>query len=268
METVVLKHPHSGFFSTCSCRLMLIIHYFNSNKKLPRVVDATASLNWYKINNDTDSDITFDYFKHYDDYPIIEYAKPIDYDQNHQFKNYIELDYSGIQPFIVKYFTPTNEIEQIITNIEKKYNIEHENTCVLFYRGNDKNRETSICGYDEYILYANKILEKNPNIQFLIQSDETGFIEKMLETYPTNSFYFKDEIRHMHKNNSTVDDNKYKIDVFSKNYLAITKLMSKSKFIVCGTGNCSIWIMIYRGSNKNTLQNFNGEWHVNLETPF
>jgi hypothetical protein len=104
-------------------------------------------------------------------------------------------------------------------------------------------------------------MSKNPNIVFLIQSDETEFINYMSEKFPNNSFYFKDEIRHIKKCNSTVDkimkDKNYE---FSKYYLAITIIMSKCKYIVCGTGNCSIWIMLYRGNNNNVYQNLNDQW--------
>ena len=44
-----------------------------------------------------------------------------------------------------------------------------------------------------------------PKIQFLIQSDETEFIEKMRFMFPDNSFYFKDEVRQMPKCDNTVD---------------------------------------------------------------
>ena len=122
-------------------------------------------------------------------------------------------------------------------------------------------RETTICTYDEYLIYANSIMTNNPNIIFLIQSDETGFIEFMRDKFPNNSFYFKDEIRHMSKGDNTVDlvmpDTNFE---FSKYYLAITIIMSKCKFIVCGSGNCSIWIMLYRGNNNNVYQNLNGKW--------
>ena len=146
--------------------------------------------------------------------------------------------------------------------MEKKYDINYDNICVLFYRGNDKITETSLCEYDEYIKYANEILEKNPDTRFFIQSDETEFIERMTSLYP-NSFYFKDETRHMKKQNSTVDKlMRNNIDIFSKNYLAITMLMAKCKFIICGSGNCSIWIMFYRGNNKNVYQNLNSKWII------
>ena len=48
---------------------------------------------------------------------------------------------------------------------------------------------------------------------------------------------------------------------FSKKYLAITIIMSKCKYIICGSGNCSKWIMFYRENNKNVIQNLNGTWY-------
>jgi len=145
--------------------------------------------------------------------------------------------------------------------MEYKYNLLYNNICVLFYRGNDKIRETKLSNYDDYLIYANLIMKSNPNILFLIQSDETEFITFMTEKFRKNSFYFKDEIRHMNKCNNTVDtlmqDKNYE---FSKYYLAITIIMSKCKYIICGSGNCSIWIMLYRGNNNNVYQFQNGEW--------
>ena len=194
---------------------------------------------------------------------------PIDYCYTDQYKNYSDLDYIGVTPLIKKYFSPSVEINGIINNIEKKYNLVYDNICVLFYRGNDKNRETKICGYDEYLEHANKIITKNPHISFLIQSDETGFIEFMTNKFPDNSFYFKDEIRHVKKCDGSVDLGaggycRTKNYEFSKKYLAITIIMSKCKYIICGSGNCDIFIMWYRGNNKNVIQNLNGTWHNSL----
>ena len=161
-----------------------------------------------------------------------------------------------------KYFSPSQEINDIITKIEKKYKLKYHNICVLFYRGNDKNRETPICGYEEYLIYANKVLSDNPKVQFLIQSDETEFIHFMEKAFPNNSFYLKNEIRHISKCNCTVDiimkETNY---IASKYYLGITIIMSRCKYIICGSGNCSIWIMFYRGNCKNVYQNLNHTWY-------
>jgi len=249
----------SGFFSCCSIILANIVGFINSNKKLPDNVDSSQLFSWYKKE---DRDITYDYFEHYNNRKNIEIFFPIKNGVWDQFTNYSNLDYKSITPIIKKFFSPSVKINEIINNIEKKYNLVYENICVLFYRGNDKKIETKKCSYDEYLKYTDQIITQNPNIYFLIQSDETEFIEFMTNRFPNNSFYFKDEIRHIKKCKSTVDKVfKSKNYEFSKKFLAITIIMSKCKYIICGSGNCDIWIMFYRGNNKNVIQNLKGTWY-------
>lgn len=256
----MIKTKHSaGFFSCCSVKLDEIVKFINVNKELPECVDSSQIFTWYK--NNKNKDITFDYFEHYENIPC-DVTGSINYRHEDQFKIYSKLDFKGVAPLIKKYFSPSIQINEIIDTIENKYKLVYENICVLFYRGNDKNTETKKCGYVDYLSYVEKILEKNENIVFLLQSDETEFIEFMTEKFPDNSFYFKDEIRHMNKCNSTVDKKMRSTnDEFSKKYLAITIIMSKCKYIICGSGNCDLWIMLYRGNSKNVIQNLNRKWH-------
>jgi hypothetical protein len=253
---------NGGFFSCCSMKLHHIINYNNQHKNLPDIVDSSQQFTWYKVNGPRD--ITFDYFEHYDNHNV-HYNGYVDYSETYQYNDYSKLQYHSICPFVVKYFSPSLEIKNLISNLQQKYNINYENTCVLFYRGNDKNTETSVCSYQEYISYAQKMITLHPNIVFLVQSDETEFIQKMTSLFPNNAFYMKDEIRHMSKCSNTVDKTmKDEIDKFSKYYLAITIMMSRCKYVVCGSGNCSIWIMFYRGNSNNVYQNLNGSWIKNL----
>jgi hypothetical protein len=256
-----LKITHScGFFSCCSVRLSEIIGYFNSNQKLPEIVDSSEQYSWYKSPEFNNRDITYDYFEN-NILDEICWSDNINYYHDYQFINYKSLNYHLITPFINKYFKPTKEILEIVLQMENKYNInDYSNICVLFYRGNDKVTETELSSYEKIIEKANEILSENPNILFLIQSDETEFIEKMTNLFP-NSFYFKDESRHMKKCNSTVDiifkDFNYR---YSKFYLAITIIMSKCKYVVCGSsGNCSIWIAFYRGNSDGLFQYLDGQ---------
>jgi len=263
MSVLCWEHNY-GFFSCCSVKLENIAEYINSNLKFPDSVDGSLTFNWYKEkDNDNDNDITYNYFEHYDNInEIINIKTPIvERIYLYEYYNYSLLDFDSTTPIVKKYFSPSKGILKIMEDMEKKYNIDYNNICVLFYRGNDKNRETFICDYSEYLVYANKILENNPDILFLIQSDETEFINFISERFPNNSFYFNDEIRHVPKCDSSVDIiMKDKNPVFSKYYLAITIIMSKCKYIVCGSGNCSFWIVLYRGNNNNVIQNLNNKW--------
>lgn len=77
----------------------------------------------------------------------------------------------------------------------------------------------------------------------------------MKNKYFNNSIIFNDEIRHINKCNNTVDKiMKDKNNEFSKYYLAITIIMSKCKYIICGSGNCLLWIMLYRNNSNNICQ--------------
>jgi hypothetical protein len=82
------------------------------------------------------------------------------------------------------------------------------------------------------------------------------FIENANVILKDNSFYFKDEIRVINRNaNISVDlINKNENFLYSQYYLAITYIMSKCKFIICNTGNCSLWISLFRGNSTNIFQ--------------
>ena len=258
--TLTVRHfSNAGFFSCCSVRLDRIITYFNTHKKLPLIVDSSSIFTLYKTHSN--NDITFDYFDDYNNHTNIIYEKEIDYNHDQQFMDYSKLKYDDVADFIKKYFSPSNNLKKYIAALEYKYNINYENTCVLFYRGNDKITETEISNYNDYIVYAQEVLTKNPNITFFIQSDETEFIKTMQLAFPNNSFVMEKETRHMSKCVSSVDFKiRTNIDKYSKLYLAITIVMSKCKYIICGSGNCSIWIMLYRGNNTNTYQYLKGKW--------
>lgn len=255
--TLVITH-NSGFFSCCSVRLEKIIEYFNQNKKIPLIVDSSAQFDWYKPPRTHKASIVDTYFTI--DPSGIEFKKLIMYEHTYQFLNYKTIDYTSIQPFILKYFNPSNEIQEIVNKIETKYSLDYKNLCVLFYRGNDKITETELSSYNEYILRAKELQQQNPSIQFLLQSDETEFFETLFKEFP-KSIWFKDEIRHIKKENTTVDkvfkDDNYE---FSKYFLAITLIMAKCKYIVCGSGNCSIWIAFYRGNAEGMYQHLHDKW--------
>jgi hypothetical protein len=256
---------NSGFFSCCSVKLDNIIRYINIYKKMPIQVDSSEQFEWYKT--DKNQDITYIYFEepnNLNEIILNDYRIYIDFYHENQFTDYSNLNYDKIFPIVYKYFYPSRNIINKIQTIEEKYILDYNNICVLFYRGNDKITETKLCEYDEYLTYANLIVKNNPNIKFLIQSDETEFIEFILKLFPNNSFYFNDEIRHVKKCNNTVDKlMKESIFIFSQYYLSITIIMSKCKYIICGSGNCSIWIMLYRGNASNVYQNLDGKWIEN-----
>ena len=275
----IVQHPLQGFFSCCTIQLQRILTYFNTNHVLPLHVDSTEQFLLYKTPHNLTEDIKSLYFddtitNFSGDFVAYEVSSeeasvpcsPLpnsdtdinitDLETEEQYSDFAHLNHTKLAPFLKRYFSPSNEIESIIDSIEYKYNIQYENTCVLFFRGNDKCTEMELPSYTQYILAAEQILKQHPNIRFLIQSDETEFLETMVSTFP-NSVVFFDEIRHMRRNVNTVDrvfkSQNANMSLF---YLAITYIMSRCKHIIFNRGNCSLWITLFRGNSDNIIQLF------------
>ena len=257
----------AGFFSCCSILLSTIIQYFNKHKVLPEGLDSTQQFKSYKPVPLQGTDIRGHYFSSGPIPTLLSKDIPYEGNDDIQFAKYKQLDYVKLLPFMETYFRPSSDIVWNIQKILAKYDLlspgSLDNVCALFYRGNDKIKETQLCEYDDIVERAKELERIHPQIRFLIQSDETEFFERLFKEFPTNSFCFLDEIRHMKKSGQvnvdilSTSSHNY---IFSKLYLAITVIMSQCGHIICTSGNCSAWIMLYRKNARNVQQYLNGEW--------
>lgn len=258
----MIKITHnSGFFSCCSVRLSKIVEFINLNKRLPDIVDTSQQFRLYKNDKNKDKDITFHYFENYNNVKDIDIISYINYNHSHQFKKYSELDYESILPLIKKYFSPSIEVNNIINKIQKKYNIDYDNTIAVYYRGTDKYNETKLPSFDEFYKQIIEIVNINKNIKILLQTDSFKFMHYINNKKLKNIIIIEENKisntnKGIHKEQS-FDTNYY--DMF--NFLATILIISKCKYIILNSGNCSIWINFYRGNNKNVFQYLNGIWY-------
>lgn len=259
---IVTKNNH-GFFSGCTIKLYNIINYINQNKKLPEHIEDKYNFVRYKRKCDKRKSIVYHYFEHYENIKDIEIISPINFNpvpQEDQFSDYSKFNYSVVAPLIEKYFSPSEKINKIIKNIEEKYNFIYSNTLAVYYRGTDKKSETKISSFDEFYKKIEKIINFNENIEILVQSDTSQFIDfinnKSLKniTIITENRTLQTE-KGIH-NEQTRSQNYH--DMFY--FLSTIIVISKCKYIICSSGNVSFWIMMYRKENKNIIQYLNGKW--------
>lgn len=257
-DTVIVPKYCTGFFAGCFHILKDITTFFNNNKKLPTNVDTSQQFDTYKPSH-IKGDIMLHFFKKRDDINI-PYTDNLKFSHNLQFEKYNEIDYKELTPFIKKYFSPSHEILDIENKITNKYNININEYCAVYYRGTDKKEETILGSFDTYIDKMNELLTKEPNIKFIIQSDSKDFIDTVKSKF-NNSISFDDE--NMPSSTDKGIHNEHSPDenyIIIKNFLAIVYLLSKSKYIICSSGSCSIWMMLFRGNGNNIKQFLNNEW--------
>ena len=257
----MIKITHNaGFFSCCSIKLDTIVKFVNSNNILPEVDSSYQFRTYKKVISD---DITYDYFQHYDDVKITGINSNINYNHKYQFENYSNLDYNNITPLIEKYFSPSDKINNIINNMVDKYNLVYDNTLSVYYRGTDKCKETELASFGEFYDKIKYVIGLNKNLKILIQTDTSQFIDYINDKKIDNITISENETSYSNKgihNENKREDNYYHM----LDFLSTVIIMSKCKYIICGSGNCSLWIMLYKGNNKNIIQNLDGTWYSSM----
>jgi len=256
----MLKINHNaGFFSCCSVKLFRIIEFINLNKRLPDIVDSSEQFRLYK--NDENKDVTFDFFENYSNITDGNITYSINHEWNLQFKKYSDLDYKCIIPVINKYFSPSVKINEIVNTIETKYNIIHDNTVAVYYRGTDKFCETQLASFQDFYNQIMKIVNINEDINILLQTDSTQF-KDYINNKKLKNVVIIDENKASFSNKGIHNEQSSKTNYQDMFYfLSTIIILSNCKYIICSSGNCSLWTMFYRGNYKNVIQYLNGRWY-------
>lgn len=250
----ILKITHNaGFFSCCTIRLIEIMKFYNAHGCLPDVVDSTEQFAFFK--KDETEDITGQFFQETNEEIAKGHHEATYCPGEISFGDYSQLIYQNITPFINRYFTPSEKVKQIIQGYEQDYQIDFSNTCAVFYRGNDKQRECDITPYQQFIDKAKLYVKINPHIKFLVQPDETEFLEAFTSAFPGRCFWFK-ETPHMRRKNSAIF---YELPAEKKTdhgcyFLAAVITMAKCNKLLTHSGNGGMWAVLYRGSFDGVTQ--------------
>lgn len=255
-DTLIIDH-NAGFFSCCSVRLAQIINYYNEYKKEPKILDFSKQFSFYKQNS-FDEDINSLFFKDYKLLDSIKHISNLNFSWDDQYITYKNFEIEKLNLFIKKYFTLSDFIYNLITETEKKYKIDYDNTISVCYRGNDKIKETNIANYEDFFLKCDEINKKNKNCKFFLQTDELEFLQKFYDIFP-NTFHLQ-EIPVISKNNDMAVHHtiqQHDKPMFACNILKSIYMLSKSKHVITHTGNCSMWIYLFRNDPKNFHQYIN-----------
>lgn len=253
----ILKVTHSaGFFSCYSKRLEAIVSFYNTYKHAPDRVDSSSQFALYKTN--PEDDLSGLYFKEIEG--DLVHARSVSFHNDYQFVEYKDLDLAGIGAFVAQYFSPSTHVVETVSLFEQKYQFDYSQTCAVFYRGNDKVTETAIAPYESFIAQAKEVSKKYEGVVFLVQTDETEFLEAFMKVFPTTIHI--QEIPHMSKKVSTIHDEMPREEraEFGVRFFAATLVLSKCAHIITHTGNCGLWCILYRGNTKNVHQWMNNSW--------
>lgn len=254
-NTIKILHD-AGFFSCCVARLEGAIKFYNQHGYFP-IIDSSQQWKQYKdLGNE---DVTSRFFRDREDISsdlekIVLTKNTSDKLTDYQCINYSNFNYEHVSILVNKYFTPSQEIDDIYKSLIEKYKIDTDNTLAVCYRGNDKRTETNIPKYEEVYDKVEQVLSGLQKPQLLVQSDEIEFCNFMVEKYP-NAIVIE-ETRKINKRDTAVQ---FTIEIgkrveTAQIFLAVMQIMSKCKAVVLNSGNVGMWICLFRGNSHNVHQ--------------
>lgn len=258
----ILRTIHNaGFFSNSTIRLMDIVTYYNRNGRLPDEVDSSEQwMDYRSYNGERMDTYYFTEQNNIEGFGLVDSPYCTTDCMAFQFNDYKQLKFNQLKPFVDKYFTPSDIVTDILKGYQDKYNLYYKNLCAVFYRGNDKVREMSVSPYDVFINKAREIKEANPSIRFLVQPDETEFLQAFMAAFP-DSIYFT-ETPSINKQNSAVfiETKQPERKEYGAKFFAALLALSKCHTLITHSGNCGLWATLYRGNSNNIHQVFENKW--------
>lgn len=250
----------SGFFSCSLVALRCLLDHINTTSTLPSNFIRNNQYTHYKSRDIDMTSLLFEYN------PSVETTctLPINLtseNREDQFSDYRCLNFKDVGNLVNRYFAPSVTILNKVDELVAKYQIDFDNTCAVFYRGNDKIIETEISGYDRFIEKATMKQSKEPNLKFLIQTDENEFLSSFLNIFSNNTTYFH-ELERLDKSNNCVFFTLplEKREAHAINYLATIIILSKCKHLITHSGNGGMWAVLYRGHMDGVDQILHDEW--------
>lgn len=247
--TRTLKVTHNaGLFSCFSQRLSAIIHYGYQYKMYPDEVDSSVQFDMYKAPGD--GDITKYLLKPaVGTIPFIEGVHFTD-----QFTDYSRLGIDLLNPLVDHYFGISDMARYSYRDMITKYGITLDNTCSILYRGNDKITECALGSYEQYGDRVQKLLQAEPQLDLLVQTDDTMFLDYFCGRYKS-TIYIKEM--------PTIADKSLSVSAVlprdkrlshAIDLLAAINVVAGCKYLVTHTGNCGYWAALYRTHTSNIIQ--------------
>lgn len=259
-KSVLVVIHNSGFFSNCTIALMDIIGFVNKHGKLPDEVDRTVQ--FMLVKSSAAQNLIPHYFNESDESIDVSNMPKMQYDcMSIQFAPYSKLPFSDWLPIVNKYFTPSNHVGSILHTLTNEYKIDYANTVGVFFRGNDKNREMKVAPYSAFIDKAREVLARRPNVVFLVQPDETEFLEAFDSEFIGKVILFA-ETPTMYKKDSAIfyELPQSKRAEHGAVFFAALLAQSRCSEVITHSGNLGLWTAFYRGNSNGIHQIFNGQW--------
>lgn len=166
-----------------------------------------------------------------------------------------ETNFTDLYNVLRKYFKLSDKQQALYQSVIQKYNFNSENTIGVFYRGTDKRNEVPLVMAEDYVNKVKKIIEKEPHLKIMIQTDQQQVKDLFTNTFKNQCFYIQ-ELPHTADNIGIHQRSKEEINKYNlATYLDLSvRMLAQCKHLVLGMSNVSTFIGAHRNNPLNVYQ--------------
>jgi len=255
----LLNHPemndlycmwNCGFYSN-QTQAFLSTLILLSHGILPDKIDY--SMGFKRFKSDPERDIFPDFYRINPDQEVTPKNIILPDENRKQFEIY---DFEYYNQVVKRFFNPSGVVTDRWQMLTEKYDIDPEKTVSVLYRGTDKCTEVRLASPEAYLDAVKQILDQTPANRVLVQTDQTQVLD-----------YFKSELGNMvvsFSETPSTSGNNSMIDTMEKDkrdmtdwmqwFDAALRCVAECAYVVNHTGNCGLWMNLYRGNVNNVFQ--------------
>jgi len=165
-------------------------------------------------------------------------------------------DFEYYNPVVGRFFGPSDLVLERKLYLKNKYKIVPNETISVLYRGTDKYTEVRLGSPQAYLQAVQQLLQQTNAKKVLVQTDQTQVLD-----------FFKQELGSMvvHFEETPTTSGKEAMNTVMENegndtmdwmqwFDAALRVVSECAFVVNHTGNCGLWMNLYRGNTTNVFQ--------------
>lgn len=165
-------------------------------------------------------------------------------------------DFEYYNPVVSRFFGPSDLVAERKNQLLNKYKINPSETIAVLYRGTDKYTEVRLGSPQAYLQAVQQLLQQTNAKKVLVQTDQTQVLD-----------FFKQELGDMvvHFDETPTTSGQEAMNTVMENegndtmdwmqwFDAALRVVSECAFVVNHTGNCGLWMNLYRGNTTNVFQ--------------
>jgi len=232
-----------AFLST----LILLSHGIVPNK-------ISYAMGFKRFKSDPNRDIFPDFYQINPSIPV-QLLKTVTLPDENR-KQFDLYDFEYYNQVISRFFNPSEIIDNRMNILLDKYKINPSETIAVLYRGTDKYTEVRLGSPQAYLQVVQQILQQTNAKKVLVQTDQTQVLNFFKQELGDLVVYFEETPSTTGKDamNTVMEKEGNDTMDWMQWFDAALRCVSKCAYVVNHTGNCGLWMNLYRGNINNVFQ--------------